>query len=81
MVQGSNTINIHVDDDGPGIPKKDIENVLKPFVRLETSRSKETGGIGLGLSIVESIVQSHGGSLALENRDEGGFRATLKLPK
>ncbi len=81
VVQGIQHINIQIDDDGPGIPIGELENVLKPFVRLETSRSKETGGIGLGLSIVESIVQSHGGALVLENKDEGGLRATLKLPK
>jgi signal transduction histidine kinase len=78
----SNASNIifTIDDDGPGIPAKDIERVFQPFVRLEESRNKATGGFGLGLSIARSIVRSHGGDLTLENRREGGLRATVQLP-
>ena len=71
---------ITIDDDGPGIPEAQIEEVFKPFVRLEQARSRETGGSGLGLSIARSIVLSHGGELTLTNRDGGGLRATVRLP-
>ncbi len=71
---------ITVDDDGPGIPEDRIEQAFKPFVRLEESRSRETGGIGLGLAIARSIVLAHGGGLTLANRPEGGLRAEIRLP-
>jgi signal transduction histidine kinase len=71
---------IAVDDDGPGIPADRIEEAFQPFVRLETSRSRETGGVGLGLSIARSIVLAHGGELRLTNRSEGGLRAEIRLP-
>ena len=69
-----------VDDDGPGIPPERIQDVYKPFVRLETSRSRDTGGAGLGLSIARSIVLAHGGDLTLSNRSDGGLRAEIRLP-
>ena len=71
---------ITIDDDGPGIPDAQIEEVFKPFVRLEQSRSRETGGSGLGLSIARSIILSHGGELILANREGGGLRAEVRLP-
>jgi signal transduction histidine kinase len=72
-------ITISVDDDGPGVPEADLDRVLQPFVRLESSRSRDTGGIGLGLAIVASVAQMHGGQLKLANRQGGGLRATLEL--
>lgn len=72
---------IVVDDDGPGIPGDQLEKALLPFVRLEGSRSRETGGAGLGLAITRSIVLNHGGELRLSNRAEGGLRAEILLPK
>ena len=72
---------IVIDDDGPGIPEEDQERVFGPFVRLEESRSRETGGIGIGMAIARSIVRAHGGEIILENRPEGGLRATVRLPK
>jgi len=73
-------VEIVVDDDGPGIPDDELERVFEPFARLERSRSKETGGYGLGLSIARLIARSHGGDVKLENRKEGGLRATISLP-
>jgi signal transduction histidine kinase len=70
---------IFVEDDGPGIPDGDIETVFKPFVRLEKSRNKDTGGVGLGLAIARTIVRSHGGDIVLQNRTEGGLRAAIAL--
>lgn len=74
------TAVINIDDDGPGIPAESLERVFDPFVRLETSRSRETGGVGLGLSIARTIVLAHGGEITLKNRAEGGLRATVRLP-
>jgi signal transduction histidine kinase len=71
---------ITVDDDGPGIPTTELERVFDPFFRLEQSRSLETGGHGLGLSIARTIIRAHGGDIMLSNRDEGGLRATIVIP-
>ena len=68
----SKAIEITIDDEGPGIPEQDLSRVFEPFYRLEESRSRETGGVGLGLAIAQSIVQSHGGDLILANRPTGG---------
>ncbi len=71
---------ITVDDDGPGIPTTELERVFDPFFRLEQSRSLETGGHGLGLSIARTIIRAHGGDIMLKNRDEGGLRASIVIP-
>ena len=73
-------VRVVVEDEGPGIPEGDLERVFEPFVRLEASRSRDTGGSGLGLAIARSIVRGHGGDIVLENRMEGGLRATVALP-
>jgi signal transduction histidine kinase len=70
-----------VEDEGPGIPAPDLARVLEPFERLEASRGRETGGVGLGLSIARDIAASHGGTLRLENRTPRGLRAILELPR
>ncbi len=75
----SNTIEVMIDDDGPGIPESEISRVLEPFYRGEESRSTATGGVGLGLAIAQSIIQSHGGELVLVNRPTGGLRASVRL--
>lgn len=72
---------LFVEDEGPGIPEADRERVFEPFVRLETSRSQETGGSGLGLTLVKAIAQGHGGTIRLEARAQGGLRAILCLPR
>ena len=74
------SVVIVVEDDGPGIPENMLEEVFEPFTRLETSRSSETGGVGLGLAIVRSCVGAHGGEVKLSNRPEGGLRAMVTLP-
>jgi signal transduction histidine kinase len=76
---GSNVV-ITVADRGPGIPPEMWEQVFTPFFRLEGSRSRETGGTGLGLSVARSIVRRHGGDIALSNRSEGGLVVTVTLP-
>jgi two-component system, OmpR family, sensor kinase len=71
---------VEIDDDGPGIPPKDAEKVFEPFYRREPSRSRQTGGIGLGLAVVRSIARGHGGDVALVNRAGGGLTARVLLP-
>ncbi len=69
-----------VEDKGPGIPPERLDAVFQPFVRGEDSRSQETGGAGLGLSIARNIVLAHGGAIRLENAAEGGLRVSVRLP-
>ena len=71
---------VEVEDEGPGIPEQDLARVMDGFVRLETSRNRETGGSGLGLTIARAILREEGGELTLENRPSGGLKATLRLP-
>ena len=71
---------IIVDDNGTGIPKEKREEVFKPFFRMEASRNQETGGVGLGLTIANDIVHSHGGEIILDDSPAGGLRATIRLP-
>ena len=73
-------VRIVIEDEGPGIPADQLDAVTRPFYRLETSRSRLTGGSGLGLYIARDLVARQGGTLTLENRAEGGLRATITLP-
>jgi signal transduction histidine kinase len=75
------SLRLIVEDEGPGIPEADLARVLEPFERLEASRGRETGGVGLGLSIARDIAAIHGGTLRLENRTPRGLRAVLELPR
>jgi signal transduction histidine kinase len=69
-----------VEDTGPGIPLTDLDRVFQPFHRVEASRNKETGGMGLGLPITRNILRAHGGDVTLSNRQSGGACATVTLP-
>jgi signal transduction histidine kinase len=80
LAAGEDALRVVIEDDGPGIPEAHFERVFQPFVRLEESRSPETGGIGLGMAIARSIVRGHGGEIELHNRPEGGLRVTVRLP-
>jgi len=80
VAKQSNGIVVTIDDDGPGIPEDRHEDVFKPFYRLETSRSHETGGTGLGMTVARSTIRAHGGDIKLSNRDEGGLRMEVSLP-
>jgi signal transduction histidine kinase len=73
-------VDLVVDDSGPGIPEEELENVKRPFYRLDKSRNRESGGSGLGLAIADSIAKQLNGRLSLENRIQGGVRASLTIP-
>ena len=73
-------VEITIDDDGPGIPEEELARVFQPFYRVESSRSRETGGVGLGLAIAKSLIERHRGTLTLSNRVGSGLRARIKLP-
>ncbi|MGM9605493.1 MAG: ATP-binding protein [Faecousia sp.] len=70
-----------VEDDGIGIPESDLSLIFERFYRTDRSRSRKTGGVGIGLTIVKAIVTAHGGQVSAENRPEGGSRFTVSLPK
>jgi len=74
------TIEIIVDDDGPGIPEAEREAVFRPFYRLENSRNQGTGGVGLGLAITRDTVRNQGGEVRLDTAPQGGLRAIIRLP-
>jgi signal transduction histidine kinase len=74
------SVALEVADSGPGIPETELANVMEPFVRLEASRNRETGGSGLGLTLARSAAQAHRGRLELENRPEGGLIARILVP-
>ena len=73
-------VTIIIDDNGAGIPAERRADALRPFVRLETSRNRQTGGTGLGLSITNDIILGHGGELTLDDSPFGGLRVIIKLP-
>ena len=75
-----NSIIICVDDDGPGIPEKEYQNVIKPFYRIDKSRGQNKSGVGLGLSIANDIIRSHGGIISLNNSPSRGLRVKISLP-
>jgi signal transduction histidine kinase len=78
-VQNSESV-VTVEDDGPGLPPDRLEAMFEPFIRGEDSRSMDTGGAGLGLSIARNIIASHGGRIVLANRARGGLSAEVRLP-
>jgi signal transduction histidine kinase len=71
---------IAIDDKGPGIPANEQERVFAPFYRLERSRNRDTGGVGLGLAVARTIAREHGGDITLANIASGGLRARVELP-
>jgi len=74
-------VTITIRDGGPGIPEESLELVFNPFFRLETSRNRATGGVGLGLTAAQSIMREHGGDVTLANRAGGGVEVRVSLPR
>lgn len=77
---GEETVKVTVDDEGPGVPEDEIEKIVRPFYRMEQSRNLDTGGVGLGLSIAQGVIHSHGGKLELFNKTRG-LRVEITLPR
>lgn len=80
LESNNNRLEVTIDDDGPGIPEDKRDEVFKAFVRLEESRNKETGGVGLGLSIAKDVITSHGGRIELLDSPMGGLRVLVSIP-
>jgi signal transduction histidine kinase len=81
LEDAADQVVVRVVDDGPGMPEDELERAFEPFYRGERSRSRETGGTGLGLGIARNIARAHGGELVLKNRAAGGLEAILTLPR
>lgn len=81
LAEAGDEVELRVEDRGPGIPLAERENVFEPFYRVEASRNRESGGAGLGLTIVKQIVEGHGGRVVIEDRPRGGARLRVLLPK
>ena len=80
LYKGNNRIIINIEDDGPGISEDQYRNVFKPFFRLDKSRSLNKSGVGLGLAIVEDVINSHGGSIQLGKSKYKGLQVKISLP-
>jgi len=78
--KSANRVTINIDDDGPGISEDQYKNVFKPFFRLDKSRSLNLSGVGLGLAIVEDIINSHGGNIQLRKSKYNGLQVKISLP-
>jgi signal transduction histidine kinase len=81
IVEDGTALVIRIRDEGPGVPNEELERVFEPFYRLESSRNRDTGGSGLGLSIARDVIQAHGGSLILQNLPVRGLEAIVSLPR
>lgn len=78
-VEGEN-VRLTLDDDGPGIPEAERENVFRPFYRLDEARNLDSGGVGLGMSIARDVIRNHGGSIKLEDSPHGGLKVVIIMP-
>lgn len=79
-IDSDDHVTIIIEDDGPGIPDDKKADALRPFVRLDNARKRDTGGTGLGLSIAQTAIENHGGRIFLEDSDLGGLRVRIVLP-
>jgi two-component system osmolarity sensor histidine kinase EnvZ len=80
IIKNNNSVLVTIDDDGPGIPKNEYENVFKPFYKIDKGRGDSKASVGLGLSITTDIIKSHGGNILLENSPLNGLRVKIFLP-
>ncbi|MCB9991266.1 MAG: HAMP domain-containing protein [Rhodospirillales bacterium] len=80
VVRGEDEVVITIDDNGPGIPDEKMEDVFRPFYRIDESRNPATGGVGLGLPIAQDIIHSHGGEIMLAHSPHGGLRVKITMP-
>jgi two-component system osmolarity sensor histidine kinase EnvZ len=80
LVKKNTNLFITIDDDGPGIPKNEYENVFKPFYKIDKGRADSKSSVGLGLSIALDIIRSHGGNIKLEKSNMKGLSVKIFLP-
>ena len=80
LTQKDDVVQIVICDQGPGIPKDEMENVFEPFYRVDTARSPQTSGSGLGLAVARDIIRAHGGDITLQNRKPHGLKVVVTLP-
>ena len=80
LSKSANNLFIKIDDDGPGIPEKEYENVFKPFYKIDKGRADAKSSVGLGLSIASDIIRSHGGNIKLGKSSMNGLRVKISLP-
>ena len=80
MILEAGRVVVTIEDEGPGIPRSEREQVFEPFYPIEGSRNPDTGGVGLGLSVAPSIAREHGGDIVLANRKGGGLSVRVELP-
>ena len=80
LSKSANNLYIKIDDDGPGIPEKEYENVFKPFYKIDKGRADAKSSVGLGLSIASDIIRSHGGNIKLEKSSMNGLAVKISLP-
>jgi signal transduction histidine kinase len=81
VAETSDSVLVTVSDDGPGVPEELIDRLFEPFFRVEQSRSRETGGTGLGLTITRKIILAGGGDITIQNQPSGGLRVTMEFPR
>ena len=80
VIKTTNRLSVLIEDDGPGVPEEEYKNIFKPFYRLDKSRSLNKAGVGLGLSIAEDVINSHGGNISLNKSANGGLQVRVSLP-
>ncbi len=81
LERSDGSVEVRIEDDGPGLAEADLEGVFEPFRRVDPSRCRDTGGIGLGLTVARTIARAHGGDVVLSNRLGGGLLARVRLPR
>lgn len=81
LLESNEKIVLKIVDEGPGIPQQEVKNVFLPFYRIEKSRNRETGGVGLGLSVAHTLIQAHSGEIVLKNEIPNGLCVIVILPK
>lgn len=80
VYQQSEMLNIIVEDDGPGVPDDELEDIFRPFYRVSTARDRDSGGTGLGLAITQSAIVQHSGQITASRSDLGGLKMHVELP-
>ena len=80
LSKSTNNLFIKIEDDGPGIPKKEYDNVFKPFYKIDKGRAEAKSSVGLGLSIASDIIRSHGGNIKLEKSNLNGLGVRIFFP-